>query len=177
MFIDREMNNYAPLDDTFNIDRLSLTLYISINLLIKSFNEMQFLHRYNDELTEPNKFKEALKQGPKSPDFTKLVAWLADELAVLNDMDETVHAIVSSNDSSSFLLELSCFLKELGCMNERLMSGNVNERLANEQDRHLLLDFLGAELKTCRLLESRKHKNATSAAVVVVSSYYEIGLQ
>lgn len=118
---------------------------------------------------EPNKFKEALKRGPKSPEYTKLVAWLTDEIVVLNDMDETIHAIASPDDSSSFLLELSCFLKELGCVNERLMTGNVNDRLATEQDRYILLDFLGAELKTCRLLESRKHKDPSSLTIHVVS--------
>lgn len=137
--------------------------------------ELKLLERieklgYNGQLIEPNKFKEALKQGPKSPEFTKLVAWLADEIALLNDMDETIHAIVSPDDSSSFLLELSCFLKELGCMNERLMTGNVNTRLTTEQDRYILLDFLGAELKTCRLLEFKKHKNLNSTAVVVEES-------
>ncbi|XP_076619680.1 protein FAM98A [Colletes latitarsis] len=125
---------------------------------------------YSEELIEPNKFMMALKQGPKSPEFTKLVAWLANEIAVLYDMDETVHATMSSDDSSSFLLELSCFLKELGCVNERLMSGNVNSRLATEQDRYILLDFLGAELKTSRLLEYRKHKTSNSMDIDVEES-------
>ncbi|KOC59826.1 Protein FAM98A [Habropoda laboriosa] len=137
--------------------------------------ELKLLERikklgYNEELVEPNKFKEALKQGSKSPEFTKLVAWLADEVATFNNMDETIHAIASPEDSSSFLLELSCFLKELGCMNERLTTGNINERLVNQQDRYILLDFLGAELKTCRLLESRKHGNSSSEVIVVEES-------
>nr|XP_031834855.1 protein FAM98A-like [Nomia melanderi] len=125
---------------------------------------------YKGELTDSNKFMEALKLGPKSPEFTKLVAWLADEIAILNDMDETVHAIVSADDSSSFLLELSCFLKELGCVNERLMSGNVNARLSTQQDRYILLDFLGAELKVSRLLESRRLKTSNSMDVHVEES-------
>ncbi|XP_076237399.1 protein FAM98A [Calliopsis andreniformis] len=137
--------------------------------------ELKLLERikqlgYNGELTEPNKFMEALKQGPKSPEFTKLVAWLADEIAILNDIDETIHAIASADDSSSFLLELSCFLKELGCVNERLMTGNVNSRLATEQDRYILLDFLGAELKASRLIESRKQKTSASMDVHVEES-------
>ncbi|XP_043517182.1 protein FAM98B isoform X4 [Frieseomelitta varia] len=131
--------------------------------------ELRLLERiqklgYNGQLTDPSKFKEALKQGPKSIEFTQLVAWFADELAILNDMDEAIHAIVSPDDSSSFLLELSCFLKELGCMNKRLMTGNVNTRLATEQDRCILLDFLGAELKTSRLLEFRKHESSSSSS-------------
>nr|XP_034196685.1 protein FAM98A isoform X2 [Osmia lignaria]XP_034196686.1 protein FAM98A isoform X2 [Osmia lignaria] len=137
--------------------------------------ELKLLERirnlgYNGELVEPNKFMEALKRGPKSPEYTKLVSWLTDEITVLNDMDETIHAITSPDDSSSFLLELSCFLKELGCVNERLMTGNVNERLSTEQDRYILLDFLGAELKTCRLLECRKYKDPNSMAIDVEES-------
>lgn len=130
---------------------------------------MFVLRRYNGELAKPNKYLEAVKQGPKSPDFTRLVAWLADEIAILNEMDETVRAIESPDDSSSFLLELSCFLKELGCVNERLMTGNINSRLATEEDRYILLDYLGAELKACRLLESKKLKTSSSMDIQVVS--------
>ncbi|XP_076677107.1 protein FAM98A isoform X2 [Andrena cerasifolii] len=125
---------------------------------------------YNGELTEATKFMESLKQGQKSPAFTKLVAWIADEIAILNDMDETIHSIVSPDDSSSFLLELSCFLKELGCMNERLMTGNVNERLGTEQDRFALLDFLAAELAASRLIEARNQKASTSMDIEVEES-------
>ncbi|XP_076641460.1 protein FAM98A [Halictus rubicundus] len=137
--------------------------------------ELKLLERtqklgYNGELADSNKFMEALKLGPKSPEFTKLVAWLADEITILNEMDETVHAIVSPDDSSSFLLELSCFLKELGCVNERLMSGNVNARLSTQEDRCILLDFLGAELKASRLLEYKKLQNSTSTDVHVEES-------
>ncbi|XP_076276962.1 protein FAM98A [Lasioglossum baleicum] len=137
--------------------------------------ELKLLERtqklgYNGELADSNKFMEALKLGPKSPEFTKLVAWLADEITILNEMDETVHAIVSPDDSSSFLLELSCFLKELGCVNERLMSGNVNARLSTQEDRYILLDFLGAELKASRLLEYKKLQNSTSTDVHVEES-------
>ncbi|KAK9299158.1 hypothetical protein QLX08_007772 [Tetragonisca angustula] len=137
--------------------------------------ELRLLERiqklgYNGQLTDPSKFKEALKQGPKSIEFTQLVAWFADELAILNDMDEAIHAIVSPDDSSSFLLELSCFLKELGCMNKRLMTGNVNTRLATEQDRYILLDFLGAELKASRLLEFKKHESSSSSSSSTAAS-------
>ncbi|XP_078041931.1 protein FAM98A [Augochlora pura] len=137
--------------------------------------ELKLLERiqklgYNGELTESNKFMEALKLGPKSPEFTKLVAWLADEITILNEMDETVHAIASADDSSSFLLELSCFLKELGCINERLISGNINTRLSTQQDRYILLDFLGAELKASRLLEYKRLQNLSSTDVHVEES-------
>jgi Protein of unknown function (DUF2465). len=44
-------------------------------------------------------------------EFTKLVAWLCKEIKVLLKLDEDV---TSTQDSSSLLLELSSFLKELG---------------------------------------------------------------
>ncbi|XP_053973018.1 protein FAM98B-like isoform X2 [Hylaeus volcanicus] len=136
---------------------------------LKLLDKLQKLG-YNGELTDPNKFTAALKQGPKSPQFTKFVAWLTNEIAILYEMDETVHPTMSPEDSSSFLLELNCFLKELGCVNESLMSGNANNRLGSEENRYILLDFLGAELKTSRLLEFRKHKTSNSMDVDVEES-------
>lgn len=52
--------------------------------------------------------------GPKSVEYTGLVEWLSKELKALCKLDEHVNAVSSAEDSSSFLLELSCFLKELG---------------------------------------------------------------
>ena len=52
--------------------------------------------------------------GPKSVEYTGLVEWLSKELQTLCKLDEHVNAVSSAEDSSSFLLELSSFLKELG---------------------------------------------------------------
>lgn len=46
--------------------------------------------------------------------YTQLVEWLSKELKVLCSLDEYVNQITGPEDSSSFLLELSSFLKELG---------------------------------------------------------------
>lgn len=58
--------------------------------------------------------EKALDGGPKSVEYTGLVEWLSKELKTLCKLDEHVNAISSAEDSSSFLLELSSFLKELG---------------------------------------------------------------
>jgi hypothetical protein len=58
--------------------------------------------------------EKALDGGPKSLEYTGLVEWLSKELKTFCKLDEHVNAISSSEDSSSFLLELSSFLKELG---------------------------------------------------------------
>jgi hypothetical protein len=47
-------------------------------------------------------------------EYTGLVEWLSKELKTLCKLDEHVNAVSSAEDSSSFLLELSSFLKELG---------------------------------------------------------------
>lgn len=58
--------------------------------------------------------------GPKSVEYTGLVEWLSKELKILCKLDEHVNAVTSAEDSSSFLLELSSFLKELGKCTEKL---------------------------------------------------------
>jgi hypothetical protein len=58
--------------------------------------------------------EKALDDGPKSVEYTGLVEWLSKELKILCKLDEHVNAVSSAEDSSSFLLELSSFLKELG---------------------------------------------------------------
>jgi hypothetical protein len=58
--------------------------------------------------------EKALDGGPKSVEYTGLVEWLSKELKILCKLDEHVNAVSSAEDSSSFLLELSSFLKELG---------------------------------------------------------------
>lgn len=65
--------------------------------------------------------EKALDGGPKSVEYTGLVEWLSKELKTLCKLDEHVNAVSSAEDSSSFLLELSSFLKELGkCTKKKL---------------------------------------------------------
>ncbi|XP_051158343.1 protein FAM98A [Leptopilina boulardi] len=111
---------------------------------------------YTGPLLNYGKFSEAVDIGPKSVQFTELVAWLAEKIVLLSKLDESVHPTTSPDDASSFLLELSSFLKEIGCINQQLMTGNVNQRLANKEQRLFLLDYLLSELMTATLLESKK---------------------
>jgi hypothetical protein len=68
-------------------------------------------------------FLKALEGGSKSLEYTKLVHILADELKKRCQLEETVNIINDADDSSSFLLELSSFLKELGCPYRCLVTG------------------------------------------------------
>lgn len=120
-------------------------------------------------MLDAEKLSQALKLGAKSTDFTSLVAWLAEQLRTFIDIDETVHATASAEDASSFLLELSFFLKEVGCINEKLMTGNVNQRLASESERAILIEFLVTELMASKLLEIKCPKEEKQLEVTIVS--------
>lgn len=128
---------------------------------------MSVFCRYTGPLLNYEKFCEALEVGPKSVEFTGLVAWIAEQISLLSKLDESVHSTTSQEDASSFLLELSSFLKELGCINQQLMSGNVNQRLANKEQRLFLLDYLLTELMTSAILESKKPADEQMEVTIV----------
>lgn len=111
---------------------------------------------YSGALSDPDKLSKALEEGPKSVEFTELVAWLAEQLSAFGELEESINAIATPDDSSHFLLELSCFLKELGCVNKRLIGGTVNQRIATKYDRLVLLDYLVTELMTSKILATQQ---------------------
>lgn len=57
---------------------------------------------------------EGSEGGPRNVSYTKLVAWVTGELRVLASLEEMVSPTSSSDEHSSFLMEVSSFLKELG---------------------------------------------------------------
>lgn len=74
-------------------------------------------------LSNEDEFLKAVKHGAKSMEFTKLIHILADEIQKLCRLEETVNVMNGPEDSSSFLLELSSFLKELRCPYKNLVTG------------------------------------------------------
>ncbi|KAF6200915.1 hypothetical protein GE061_005362 [Apolygus lucorum] len=113
------------------------------------------LKQLNYPLDE-NGLKKAVADGPLSREYTKCVEWLSKEIKHFYNLDEHVNAISSPDDTFSFLLELSSFLKELGCLYKSLTEGNAEERLKSRNDRLKLLDFLINELFGARILSVRK---------------------
>ncbi|KAG8193402.1 hypothetical protein JTE90_012201 [Oedothorax gibbosus] len=97
-------------------------------------------------------WKTTLELGPKSPAFTQLVESLTKELQTLGGMDSCVNAITDPEDSSSFLLEVSTFLKEMQCPYKGLLSGSISQRLPDVKSRINLLDYLCTQLQSARLL-------------------------
>ncbi|GIX88263.1 protein FAM98A [Caerostris extrusa] len=111
-------------------------------------------YSFNDD----SKIKEAVEIGSKSIEFTQLIEWFSKELQTLCKMDSCVNAITDSADSSSFLLEVSSFLKELQCPYKSLISGPISQRLQDVKSRYVLLDFLCTELQAARISYKRNKK-------------------
>lgn len=105
--------------------------------------------------------------GVKSVEFMNLVAWIANRISEFSDIEENIHPATSEDDASSFLLELSSLLKEIGCVNQQLTSGNVNQRLATKQEKLNLLDYMVTELMTCKILKAQQPED-TSMEITIV---------
>lgn len=112
--------------------------------------------RYSGILTSDEAISEAIEKGTKSLEFTQLVEWLSKELQTLYGLESCINALQNTEDSSSFLLEVSSFLKELHCPYKLLLNGPISQRLLDAQSRRTLLDYLCTELQTARLLQSKK---------------------
>lgn len=75
--------------------------------------------RYTGDVNDEASLKAAVEGtdgGPRNTSYTKLVAWVTDELRALADLEEMVNATATSDEHSAFLMELSSFLKELSAL-------------------------------------------------------------
>ncbi|KAK5640202.1 hypothetical protein RI129_011013 [Pyrocoelia pectoralis] len=111
---------------------------------------------YEESFPSENQLSSALAEGPKNIEYTKLIGFLSNELRELCGLDECVNAITSPDDSSTFIMEISSFLKELGCPYERLVQGHVSDRLSTIDDRYLLIKYLISELLAARILRENQ---------------------
>ncbi|XP_054711710.1 protein FAM98B-like [Uloborus diversus] len=111
---------------------------------------------YTENFATDDAVRQALKEGTKSLDFINLISWFSTELQALCHLDSCINPITDLEDVSSFLLEVSSFLKELHCPYKSLVSGTISQRLLDIQSRTTLLDFLCTELQAARLLHSKK---------------------
>lgn len=104
---------------------------------------------YDGKLIDENAFSEAIGEGFRNEDFRKLILWLTTEIAELGKLDEKITCL----EVSSFLIELSGFLKELQCTYDVLIGdSNINYRMQTVESRYILLEFLIAELMTQKML-------------------------
>ncbi|VVC24601.1 Uncharacterised protein family FAM98 [Cinara cedri] len=135
--------------------------------------EKSILEDLND-LGKPistKEFKKLIAGGAKSIKYTQLVEWITKEIQVLSGLEEYVNAINSEADSSSFLLEVSSFLKECGCSYKILTTSNVEDRLNSHENKLLLLDFLIGELRASRILNVNAVNKKSNMQVTLLESY------
>ncbi|CAF4944553.1 unnamed protein product [Pieris macdunnoughi] len=138
------------------------------NDIIDSLNDLGYEGPLADEVA----FAKAIDGGPKSLEYTKLVHILAEEIKKLCNLEETVNVMNDPDESSTFLLELSSFLKELGCPYKKLVTGHMSSRLESREDKILLLDYLVSELMSARMVsvDCPKEKQGTGMNIVVQES-------
>lgn len=117
---------------------------------------MHYLLRYNGALLNKAELSNAINDGPKSHEYTKTVSFITNELKVLCKIDEEVNPVQNPEDSITFMMELSSFLKELGCPYTALTQGHISDRLTTKTDNLLLLDYLTTELMAARILREKK---------------------
>nr|XP_049707827.1 protein FAM98B [Helicoverpa armigera] len=134
------------------------------NDILDSLNDLG----YEGPLSDEAAFSKALEGGPKSLEFTKLVHILAEEIKTLCNLEETVNMMNDVDESSSFLLELSSFLKELKCPYKKLVTGHMSSRLQTKEDRLLLLDYLLSELMAARMVNVDCPKEKQGAGMEIV---------
>lgn len=131
---------------------------------------------YTGKLTAESDLKKAIEIGPKSIEFTELIAWLAKEIQTLLELESRVNAVTDSDDSSSFLLEVSSFLKELSCPYQSLMEGPISQRFVDEKSRIILLDYLCSELHSARMSHGLDLGKENSLSVEMDASSTALGL-
>lgn len=111
--------------------------------------------RYFGGMKTDEEITRAIELGTKSLEFTQLVEWLSKELQAINKMESCVNALTDVEDASSFLLEVSSFLRELHCPYKSLINGPISQRLLDVESRRIFLDYLCTELLAARLLYSK----------------------
>ncbi|XP_050680084.1 protein FAM98A isoform X2 [Leptidea sinapis] len=136
------------------------------NDILDSLNDLG----YEGHLVDEAFFGKALDGGPKSMDYTKLVHILSEEIKQLCNVEETVNMINDPDESSTFLLELSSFLKELGCPYRKLVTGHLSSRLQSREDKLLLLDYLISELMAAKIVNVDAPKVKTGMDIVVIET-------
>lgn len=143
-----------------------VVMIVPLVLIIISHSSL-FL-RYKGPLNEKSCLLSALEEGPKCVEYTNVVSFLTNELKVLCNIDEQVNSITNPEDSITFLLELSSFLKELGCPYKSLTHGHISDRFDNIPDRLLLLNYLSNELMAARILREKRREKTIELKLVSI---------
>jgi len=126
--------------------------------------------RHLGKTISAKEFKKSIEGGSKSFKYTQLVEWMTKEIQILLGYEEHVNAISTEADSSSFLLEVSSFLKEAGCPYNALTTGLIENRLHSSENKLLLLDYLIGELRASRIINASATNKKSNMQVTLIES-------
>ena len=105
----------------------------------------------------------AVDGGVKSAEYTGLVLYMVREVGELLGLED--HVQEGDTSSEAWAMELSSFLRELGCPHSCLTQGAVGDRLADNRAKLVLLDYLLSELMAARMISNDKPKNSLNIQV------------
>lgn len=111
---------------------------------------------YNDKVSELNK---SVTDGFSNPELTGLVSQLVTELQQLAGTEEGLNPLKPGGDIQEWKMELSSFLRELGCPYKDLTEGDVSARFTTRKSRLMLLDFLISELMSEKINLANKPRD------------------
>ncbi|XP_055595799.1 protein FAM98B [Uranotaenia lowii] len=110
---------------------------------------------YEGPFLDRNYASSAIAGGAQNGEFQDIIIWLTEEIRILGKLDEKIS---KSEDASTFVLELSGFLKELTCPYTSLTVGHVSDRLQTYESKMILLEYLVNELMAFKMIEALKPK-------------------
>ncbi|XP_005993024.1 protein FAM98B [Latimeria chalumnae] len=111
---------------------------------------------YTGPLLDEQALLKATENGVSSQEFTELCAWLASQIKLLCNLEETVTPITGEDDIENFQIEVSGFLKEMSCPYSTLITGDVKDRLKKKEDCLKLLLYLSSELQARQIFLSKR---------------------
>ena len=93
-----------------------------------------------------------------SMNYAQFVTQLASEIGILFETEERLKSPdgSSSDNLTSWKMEISSFLKEINCPLNFLYEGDLQTRLNSSKHRIILLDFLLSELLSARMEKVEK---------------------
>ncbi|XP_023344439.1 protein FAM98B [Eurytemora carolleeae] len=103
--------------------------------------------------------EKCIEAGLTNQEFIDVVIYLTSEIRLLYALEEQVGNI-KNNDEQEWKMELSAFLRELGCPYRDLTEGDVSDRFNSSSSRGILLEFLCSELMAAKISISNKPQNA-----------------
>jgi hypothetical protein len=127
--------------------------------------EHQMLEELQDSLedigyTKIEDVAACVSKGLDSQDFIDLVSHLAEKIKDIEKLEEGVGIYKPGDDSQGWKMEVSSYLRELGCPYSSLIEEDVSTRFASQKSRLMLVNYLISELMASQMTAVNKPKDS-----------------